>query len=1182
MASQKETAEIDVKINGKQASQTVKDLEKDVRNARAEWRKAKIGTEEYIQATKKLKQSETILKKHKADIKSTEDAWSRLTGGFNKYLGVITAGVGLLTGVGFGLQSQIEYIGQLDDAYADVMKTTGLTYEETKKLDEEFGKFNTRTARLELLKLAEEAGKLGISGTKEVSKFVKEANQIKVALGKDLGEDAIVQMGKLSNIFGDTMTELASGINSIGAASEASEPYQVDFLTRTAGIAKTARITSGDLMGYGATLESLGQSAEVSSTAMNTVMVDFLKNAEGFGEVAGFARGELTKLLNEKGTNTAFIAFLEKLQQGAGDTENMMLKLEALGINGSRGANVFLTLAQNIETLRKQQDVANKAVTEGTSVLDEYNIKNENVAAALEKAGHKVRAAFSEIVNQDAIAKVLNFLMDLPEWVQRNEVLITALAGAYLTYNAANIQGLLIKAKEHLLLQAGIGLKIKDAVVTQALAIKQNYLNAAQAAGVAGAGKFKAAMAGVRAAMTAALGPVGLVIMGVTGLISAIKLYDKYNATSIRLDHEKKLAQEEVARAVAVLDQTYKVLHGSVKEMNRLSVEEKNNLRESIKLNLEKAKSELLLAKAKQDDILAENSRTSLWQKAGNILSNVGNVAGVVADEMNDAVENGKEAAGEMNDEIEALNATIDAFAKDYENLNDVLNAESNADKILGDNLTALNEKVSLYQTALNNAKLGSEDYIRIQQKLAKVQEQIRKGSTPIPDKEALDKLKKDYEAFQNKVVEMAREADLAKKPIQEQEIIRATQAFDELLRQAQEFYGKGLASKKQYEATVVSITEARQQKIDEINHQQYEKEAELRKKELEEKEEKRKEEYEAYAELREEIYQLSLSGKELEMYLVEKEFNEKIAKAKEMNLQWQVLEEEKREKLAEINEKYDEEEDEKRRERQQRQLELLELGMDTVSTILENKRNQASDKALSEIEKQKEAELAALEDSNASKEELDKQKEAIDQKYREQVRQQKLKDFEQEKKANIASAVMKGALAALNALVIAKDPASLAALLIAAGASTIANIAVIASQQPPEFAQGGFTEKSVSNLKPAGIVHANEYVVPHRVLSTPQGFSMVQALESMRVGRSNGFADGGFTSPAPGPASGAPVPGIGMDAAAVKEFAAAVNIFSQAARTPFRAFIVPDNVLADQIQQLIDENSAASNSTSV
>lgn len=97
------------------------------------------------------------------------------------------------------------------------------------------------------------------------------------------------------------------------------------------------------------------------------------------------------------------------------------------------------------------------------------------------------------------------------------------------------------------------------------------------------------------------------------------------------------------------------------------------------------------------------------------------------------------------------------------------------------------------------------------------------------------------------------------------------------------------------------------------------------------------------------------------------------------------------------------------------------------------------------------------------------------------------------------------------------------AGILAATGA---AQIGIIASQQPPPppFYEGGYTgegnPRTVSTKlgKKAYTYHADEYVVPSKVLRTPHGSALVGKLEAMRLNKigslgMSGFADGGLAS---------------------------------------------------------------------
>ena len=118
---------------------------------------------------------------------------------------------------------------------------------------------DTRTPRLELNGWAAEAGKLGITGKQNILDFAEAANTIRVALGEDLGEDAILNIGKLANMFGEVersgiknaMLAVGSAVNQVGQSSMASEKYLVEFTARMAGTANQAGMSISEILGYG-------------------------------------------------------------------------------------------------------------------------------------------------------------------------------------------------------------------------------------------------------------------------------------------------------------------------------------------------------------------------------------------------------------------------------------------------------------------------------------------------------------------------------------------------------------------------------------------------------------------------------------------------------------------------------------------------------------------------------------------------------------------------------------------------------------------------------------------------------------------------------------------------------------------------------------------------------------------
>lgn len=80
---------------------------------------------------------------------------------------------------------------------------------------------------------------------------------------------------------------------------------------------------------------------------------------------------------------------------------------------------------------------------------------------------------------------------------------------------------------------------------------------------------------------------------------------------------------------------------------------------------------------------------------------------------------------------------------------------------------------------------------------------------------------------------------------------------------------------------------------------------------------------------------------------------------------------------------------------------------------------------------------------------------------------------------------------------------------IVAAAAAVASGLASVAKINGVEFAEGGWTGPGEKH-KAVGIVHADEYVVPKRIVNSTSGQHHIAALESMRA---RPYADGGFTT---------------------------------------------------------------------
>jgi TP901 family phage tail tape measure protein len=391
--------------------QTLKNLNgvslKELRDAQraltSQTEKLNRETKEYVEKSKQLKLVNAEISKVNAQYRSQGNFIGRAAEGFNRYFSIATAAIASFTGVALTIKSSVTAFALFDDKLSDVQKTTGLTKDQVKSLNAELEKIGTRTSQEGLLELARIAGKLGISAEKDVLGFVRAADKINVALTQDLGgntEQAINDLGKLVDIFKlndtygieDSLLKVGSAINSLGAAGTANEAYLVEFTKRIAGIAPSAGISIQKVLGLAATLDELGQTSEVSGTVVNNVIAAMFKDTATYADIAGMSLLAFTDLMNTD-ANEAFIKVLQGAKgSGAGFAE-MAVNLDKLGLDGARSTGVLAVLANNIDKLREKQAYSNQEFAKGTSIIKEFNTKNENVQAELDKA----KKAFSQV-----------------------------------------------------------------------------------------------------------------------------------------------------------------------------------------------------------------------------------------------------------------------------------------------------------------------------------------------------------------------------------------------------------------------------------------------------------------------------------------------------------------------------------------------------------------------------------------------------------------------------------------------------------------------------------------------------------------------------------------------------------------------------------------------------------------
>ena len=376
----------------KELKATIKEINRELNSGNVE-----RGSEQWQVLTRSLQEANKELQKIKNEQKEASDA-NFLTNIGDKWQGVAVVFDSIASKFSALKQAMAEYVNEYADMaehMSGVKKYTGLADEAVQQLNDDFMKMDTRTAREQLNDLAGDAGRLGIQSKQQILDFVQAADQINVALGEDLGEDAVKNIGKLAQLFGDAdkmglkqaMLSSASVINELAQSSSASEGYLMDFTARLAGVGKQAGMTQAPVMAFGSVLDQNMVNVEKGATALQNVITALYAKPAAMAKVAGLNVKEFTQLLKTDG-NAALLQFVDALRK-AGKMDALAPMLTDMKLSGAGVTQTLSTLAANIDTLKQTQQQATQAFAQGTSVTNEFNTANNTAQAQLEKAQKK-------------------------------------------------------------------------------------------------------------------------------------------------------------------------------------------------------------------------------------------------------------------------------------------------------------------------------------------------------------------------------------------------------------------------------------------------------------------------------------------------------------------------------------------------------------------------------------------------------------------------------------------------------------------------------------------------------------------------------------------------------------------------------------------------------------------------
>lgn len=327
-----------------------------------------------------------------------------------------------------GAKQFVAINAEISDSLSSVQRTAGQTASEADRLVGSLKLIDTRTNLKGLVDIATIGGQLGIAKD-ELSGFTRAIDQLGVTLSGEIpggAEEVATALGKINGVFKvqqnegtnteQSLNKTGSAILALGQAGLATGAYLQDFTLRVAGTAQTAKIALPTILAYSALMEETGSSAEVAGTAFNKLVGSLALKKDKFFAIAQLGDAKLTleqftNLINND-TNKALDTFFKGLNSGNPTFEEFQKRVDTVGVKAGPAKNAIIALAQNQDLLNERISQGTKAYNDGTLAAEQFAIKNNNLAAALEKVKNFLYNIFQSSEQSGRLAGLINSFFD--------------------------------------------------------------------------------------------------------------------------------------------------------------------------------------------------------------------------------------------------------------------------------------------------------------------------------------------------------------------------------------------------------------------------------------------------------------------------------------------------------------------------------------------------------------------------------------------------------------------------------------------------------------------------------------------------------------------------------------------------------------------------------------------------
>ena len=390
------------------AGSTTAQLRKALQAVRHEISLSSEASGKLPQLRKQMEALKAQIDKNTGAIHNQSSAWSTAMKNLTAYVGMFALfnrAKELVTGA---IKKNFEYSGSL----TDIRKVSGMAMEDVNKLSTELAKIDTRTSVDGLAQLAYQGAKLGMSkyGVEGMTQFVKAADKINVALGEELGEEALPALSKMVEVMGliprmgieKAMDATGSAMFKLSTTSTATSNDIVEFSKRLTGVARTAGITTDQLLALGSASSSMMLMPEVASTAMGKFIAALQRNHNLIAKELGIPDETIKNLYASGHAMDAIVLVLEKMRD-KGNMNALGGIFKDLGSDGQRLVTAMVTMSKNVDMLKDHLYESEEAFREATAVTNEYEMQQQSAIGILERANNLWEKAF---VNPDGVDAV--------------------------------------------------------------------------------------------------------------------------------------------------------------------------------------------------------------------------------------------------------------------------------------------------------------------------------------------------------------------------------------------------------------------------------------------------------------------------------------------------------------------------------------------------------------------------------------------------------------------------------------------------------------------------------------------------------------------------------------------------------------------------------------------------------